>query len=99
VGWYRRPKPWGPTERWICLVLSLVQAAGFTKPTVFEASSLAASLVAGAKLPAVPLAMSAPERPDAIIECCASRCARRPPAELAPSRLKLMSVTHILRGQ
>ena len=48
------------------LIPSPVQAAGVTKPTVLEASSLAASFVAGAKLPAVPLAMSAPERPDAI---------------------------------
>ena len=50
------------------LIPSPVQAAGVTKPTVLEASSLAASFVAGAKLPAVPLAMSAPERPDAIIK-------------------------------
>ena len=48
------------------LIPSPVQAAGVTKPTVLDASSLAASFVAGAKLPAVPLAMSAPERPDAI---------------------------------
>ena len=43
-----------------------VNSALVTKPTVLAASSLAASLVAGAKLPALPFAMSAPERPDAI---------------------------------
>ena len=58
------------------LIPSPVQAAGVTKPTVLDASSLAASFVAGAKLPAVPLAMSAPERPDAI-SIRVSLCGRR----------------------
>ena len=68
------------------LIPSPVQAAGVTKPTVLEASSLAASFVAGAKLPAVPLAMSAPERPDAIIKCiCWAQSAHRLSLQTEPS--------------